>query len=84
MKATLEFDLLDPDGRMDHMRCIKSLDMALVLWEIETRLRDRCQSILSRLAEDSGATPQLGMEVVLEQIRDIMHERNINLDEIIC
>ena len=83
MKATLEFDLLDQDGRMDHMRCIKSLDMALVLWEIDTRLKDRCEDILSRLGEDAKTTPHLGMEVVLQEIRGIMHDHNINLDEII-
>ncbi len=34
MKATLEFDLTDPDDRMEHFRCVKSLDMAIVLFEI--------------------------------------------------
>jgi len=29
MKATLEFDLNDPDDRMAHFRCVKSLDMAI-------------------------------------------------------
>ena len=34
MKATLEFDLSDPDEKMEHLRCIKSLDMALAMWDI--------------------------------------------------
>jgi len=84
MKATLEFDLLDPDGRMDHMRCIKSLDMALVLWEIDTRLRDRCHEIIGRMDIAERQAAREGVEIALAQVRDLMCEHNINLDEIIC
>ncbi len=31
MKATLEFNLNDPDDRREHLRCVKSTDMAIVL-----------------------------------------------------
>ena len=34
MKAILEFDLDDHEDKMSHKRCVASLDMALVLWEI--------------------------------------------------
>ena len=34
MKAKLTFDLNDPDDRLEHERCVKSLDIALVLWEL--------------------------------------------------
>ena len=33
-KAILEFDLNDSDDVMAHMRAVKSLDMASVLWEM--------------------------------------------------
>ena len=33
-KAIIEFDLSDPDERMEHLRCIKSLDMALAIWKL--------------------------------------------------
>ena len=33
-KATLEYDLSDPDDVMEHKRAIKSLDMAMALWNI--------------------------------------------------
>ena len=34
MKATLEFNLDDPDDRQAHLRCVKSLDMAIALFDI--------------------------------------------------
>lgn len=34
MKATLTFNLDDPDDRKAHLRCVKSLDMAIALFEI--------------------------------------------------
>lgn len=35
MTATLSFNLDDFDDRMAHLRCVKALDMALLLFEIE-------------------------------------------------
>ena len=34
MKATLEFNMDEPEDVMAHLRCAKSLDMALALWDI--------------------------------------------------
>jgi hypothetical protein len=34
MKAILEFDLDDHDDKMAHLRCVKSLDLALFIWDI--------------------------------------------------
>ena len=34
MTATLTFNLDDPDDRMAHLRCVKSLEMAVALFEI--------------------------------------------------
>lgn len=34
MKATLSFDLSDPDDRTRHLQCVKSQDMAIALHEI--------------------------------------------------
>jgi hypothetical protein len=34
MKAKLKFNLLDPEQARAHMRCIKSLDMALAIFDI--------------------------------------------------
>jgi len=34
MKATLEFDLNDPEQAKEHLRCIKSSDMACALFRL--------------------------------------------------
>lgn len=35
MNATIRFNLHDKDDRMAHMRCIKSMDLALALFKIQ-------------------------------------------------
>ena len=39
MKAILEFDLNDHDDRRAHLRCVKSTDMALAIWNIVYEIR---------------------------------------------
>ena len=39
MKATLEYNLNNPDDRMAHMRAVKSYDMACALFEITNNLK---------------------------------------------
>ena len=77
MNATLTFDLSDPDGQREHMRCCKAFDLAFVLWNIQHRMRDQIDSQLITTQERNGA------EVVLERINQLMNEYNINLDELI-
>lgn len=77
MNATLTFDLSDPDGQREHLRCCKALDMALVLWEIQHRLRDHIDEHLTTNQEHDGA------EIVIERINQIIKDHNINLDELI-
>ena len=38
MKAVLEFELDNPDDKMAHLRCVKSLDMALFIWDVRELL----------------------------------------------
>ena len=81
MKAILKFDLNNPDDQMNHMRAIKSLDMALVLFEIEANLKRHCKNVCDCLEADSDKYD--GMEVVLTRIREIFIENNINIEELI-
>ena len=39
MKAILEYNLDDADDKMAHLRAVKSLDMAMALWEILYNLK---------------------------------------------
>lgn len=38
MKAILTFNLENRDERMEHLRCVKSLDMAIALFDIKNEL----------------------------------------------
>lgn len=79
-KATLTFDLNDPDDFEQATRCMKSLDMACVLFEIESNLKKRIQYKLD-------ANPQINangcLQLVFEEIAYIFEEHNINVEELI-
>lgn len=89
MKAKLEFDLADPDDKMEHMRCIKSLDMALALWEIQVgNFRKEIMRELDAMdARDPGClnkkTMEDGVELVIERLRELLEEHNINSEDLI-
>lgn len=79
MKATLEFNLDNPDERMEHMRCVKSTDMAIVLFEIQYNLKKRIESHLERNAFNKYDA----MEYIFDEINKELHEAGININEII-
>ena len=80
MKATLEFDLDDTDDSMAHKRCVKSLDMALSIFEIKYNVRGLCNKYLY-------ANPNATVDDLLEKVFDCINNefdiRNINIDELI-
>lgn len=45
MTATLTFNLDDPDNRKAHLRCVKSLDMDITLFEIMNNSGRKVQDI---------------------------------------
>lgn len=71
MKAILEFNLEDQDDVMAHKRCVKALDMGLVLWEIQYKLGRRVRK------ED------ISSDDLMEEIINLIEEYNINIDELI-
>jgi hypothetical protein len=78
-KATLTFDLSDSDDRMEFNRVSKSLDMAMLLWELHmngyrkfTKYNDR----------QEGAY-QEGIEEVFEYIRELLKEHQIDVEQLI-
>ena len=73
MKAKLIFDLDDIDDKMAHERCIKSTDMALVLWEIMT---NSYRGLTNGYDEDDSY--HKGVDAVYEKLRELMEEHDIN------
>jgi hypothetical protein len=82
MKAKLEYDLNNPDDRMAHLRAVKSLDMASVLFDITKKLRKKVE----RQYESIDDTPDDvfdGINTVFNEIYNILESNNINIDELI-
>lgn len=79
MKATLEFDLNDPDDVISHKRCVKSLDMAIALFEILHNTRKNMHAHIERGTKD----PYDLIEAVMDKIWDDARENGINIDELI-
>ena len=78
MKAKLEFDLDDMDDKMAHDRCIKSTDMALVLWELTT---NSYRGLTIGYDEDDSY--HKGVDAVYEKLRELLEEHDINPHNII-
>jgi hypothetical protein len=77
--AKLEYNLNDQDDQMAHLRAVKSLDLVMVLWDMDGYLR----------AETKYAPDSINPEVydTLQSVRDKLHEimskHSIDLDELI-
>ena len=78
-KATIEYNLDDSDDQMAHLRAIKSLDMALLLWEIAYNTK-------KKLEYEVGENKADGYKIIdmfYDGFWEGMNERGINLDELI-
>lgn len=80
MKAILEFDLNDPDDIRSHMRCVKSQDMAFVLWELQYNLKKRCENILEQKEEMDRFD---ALELIFEELMELYNHHNISIDDLI-
>ena len=80
-KAILEFDLENPDDKMAHYRCVKSIDMALLLFDLRINFRKNCESILENLDDSKDMFD--GANIVFEKIDELFEEHKIDIDELI-
>jgi hypothetical protein len=78
-EAILKYDLNDIDDSMAHMRAIKSLDMALVLWE----LLNNSKRTLERAMHEKEMNKYEALDMVYERIYELIDEHNIKLDDLI-
>jgi len=79
-KATLEYDLNDPDDSMSHLRAIQSLDMALALWEIVYNSK---KSFEWQIADDKYKDQYELLDKIFEKIMDELNERGISVEKLI-
>jgi len=78
-KATLEYDLSDIDDTYAHKRAVKSLDLALALWEITHNTKKGLEWSM----EGKEIDKYDALELVFEKIHEIISEHNIDLDDLI-
>ena len=78
-EAILKYDLNDSDDAMAHMRAVKSLDMALALWE----LLNNSKRTLERAMHEKEMDKYEALDMVYERIYELMDEHNIKLDDLI-
>jgi hypothetical protein len=78
-KATLEYDLSDPDDVMEHKRAVKSLDMAMALWDIVHNTKKGLEWSM----EGKEIDKYDALELVFEKIHEILNDHNIRTDELI-
>lgn len=80
-KAHLKFDLSNVEDRQEYLRCVRSLDMALVLWEF---LRNSRKKIEHKLENSCKATDAFdGVEACFERFRELIEEHGIIVDDLI-
>ena len=72
MIGTLQFNLDDKDDRMAHLRATKSLDMALVIWDINQKVRYWIKNL-----------DTINPETIQEEIFEIYEKYDINIDTLI-
>jgi hypothetical protein len=81
MKATLSYNLNDPDDRMAHMRAVKSLDMASALFEITQNLRKK---VIRRFEDDTTEYDSFDViQEVFDRIYEVLTDHSIDVDELI-
>ena len=80
--ATLTFDLTDTDDRQEHLRCVKSTDMAIAIWDIVYEVKKGTERQLESKETSTDAEFKLH-EKIFEEIYDTLNERGIKIDDLI-
>jgi len=78
-KANLTFDLDNRDDRIEFDRMMKSLDMAMALWELDMNGYRK----FTKYNERQDDAYQEGIEEVFEYIRGLLREHNIDVEQLI-
>jgi hypothetical protein len=72
MKAILKFDLNEQDDILSHKRCVKSLDMAIALWEVDQYLRSESKYKDNKIAYE-----------IREKLYEIMSDHGLSFNDLI-
>ena len=80
MKAQLNFDMDDADDRMEHLRCVKSLDMALVLWELNCNSK---KGFENKIIDNPDMNAYDVLDMIFDEFRSLLDEHDINVDKLV-
>jgi hypothetical protein len=78
MKAVLKYNIEDPDQRQDFLRAVKSLDMAMAIWDI-LQLRKK----MERCFDDDEGNAYDGIAIMANGIAEILEDHDISIDKLI-
>jgi hypothetical protein len=78
-EGILKYDLNDFDDRIAHLRAVKSLDMAMALWEITHNTKKGLEWSM----EGKEIDKYEALEMVFDKIYEILEENNIKMDDLI-
>jgi hypothetical protein len=78
-EGILKFDLNDFDDKIAHLRAVKSLDMAMAIWDITHNTKKSLEWSM----EGKDMDKYDALEMVFDKIYEILNEHNINADELI-
>jgi hypothetical protein len=84
MKAELKFDLENIDDEMALKRAIKSKDLCLAIFDIQSKLYRTMES-KNDFAPDSAESDAYNrcLDLIFEEVNDILNYHDINTDELI-
>jgi hypothetical protein len=81
MKATISFNLDNPDDLKAHHRVMKATHMAIILWEIQNNLVKKLESKVELWG--NKCTSEYLIDTVKTEINTLFDEYNLTLDDII-
>lgn len=79
MKATIEFNLNEPEDAMAHMRCVKAADMAIALFEIRYNLVRRLADL-----QEMDSSDELDFVTLLgAELEVIFNQLGVEIEQLI-
>jgi len=75
-KAVITWNLNDFEENQDFKRCIKSNNMARLLWELKHNSYKKCYNMAAE-SKDSPA------DYIFEHINELFEEHNVDIDDLI-
>jgi len=79
MKATIEFNLSDPDDSRDYYLINKSSDMAMFIWQLAYNTKKELEYDIEAKGKMSNYDT---LDILFEKIHEMLTEYDINIDKL--